>query len=68
MRIKIFNWLINMGWFEEMARNHFVDKIKDVEYNSFGNGCGLEDQNITDRYEAMEYGWKCAIDNVVDKI
>lgn len=27
------------------------------EYHSGGMGCGLEDRGITDRYEAMRYGW-----------
>lgn len=27
------------------------------EYHSQGMGCGLEDRGITDRYDAMEYGW-----------
>lgn len=29
-------------------------------YNSMGVGCGLEDNAITDRYEAAAYGWECA--------
>jgi hypothetical protein len=27
-------------------------------------GCGIEDRNITDRYEAMQYGWDEAISRV----
>lgn len=27
------------------------------EFHEQGMGCGLEDRNITDRYEAMQYGW-----------
>ncbi|MGZ4968071.1 MAG: hypothetical protein ACXV8O_01530 [Methylobacter sp.] len=34
------------------------------EYHEQGMGCGLEDRNITDRYEAMRYGWDCALDAV----
>lgn len=30
-------------------------------YHHQGMGCGLEDRNITDRYEAMRYGWDEAI-------
>lgn len=30
------------------------------EYHSSGMGCGLEDRNITDRYEAMAHGFECA--------
>ena len=27
------------------------------EYHHQGMGCGLEDRGVTDRYEAMQYGW-----------
>lgn len=32
------------------------------EYHSEGMGCGLEDRGITDRYEAMRYGFDEALD------
>jgi hypothetical protein len=32
-------------------------------YHPRAMGCGLEDLSITDRYEAMEYGWKEAIES-----
>lgn len=38
------------------------------EYHSQGMGCGLEDRNITDRYDAMAYGWECAIEAVYELI
>jgi len=34
------------------------------DYHTQGMGCGLEDRCITDRYEAMLYGWDEAIDRV----
>lgn len=34
------------------------------EYHHQGMGCGLEDRNITDRYEAMRYGWEKAMGRV----
>ncbi|CAG4900477.1 hypothetical protein [Paraburkholderia saeva] len=34
------------------------------EYSYDGMGCGLEDRNITDRYDAMKYGWDEAIEHV----
>lgn len=34
------------------------------EYHHQGMGCGLEDRNITDRYEAMQYGWDQAMERV----
>ena len=34
------------------------------EFHAEGMGCGLEDRNITDRYEAMRYGWDEALEAV----
>ena len=34
------------------------------EYHHQGMGCGLEDRNITDRYNAMEHGWEQAMERV----
>jgi len=39
-----------------------LDKID--ELNTEGLGCGLEDVGITDRYEAMEYGFEQCIERV----
>lgn len=39
-------------------------QIEWPEYHHQGMGCGLEDRNITDRYDAMEHGWNCAINAV----
>ena len=36
----------------------------DIEYNEQAEGCGLEDRDITDRYEAMRYGWEQAMEAV----
>ncbi|WP_374503033.1 hypothetical protein [Zoogloea sp.] len=36
------------------------------EYHHEGMGCGLEDRDITDRYEAMRHGWDCALDRVAE--
>ena len=41
----------------------------DIEFPLFhchGMGCGLEDKNITDRYEAMRYGWDNALDRFAE--
>ena len=32
-------------------------EIEWPEYHYQGMGCGLEDRSITDRYDAMQYGW-----------
>lgn len=34
----------------------------ETEYHQQGMGCGLEDRNITDRYDAMQHGWDSAIE------
>lgn len=34
------------------------------EFHAEGMGCGLEDRNITDRYEAMRYGFDEALDQM----
>lgn len=37
-------------------------------FNSEAMGCGLEDRNITDRYDAMRYGWDQAMERVGERI
>ena len=52
----------------ETALTEITDALKDEpEYHEQGMGCGLEDRNITDRYEAMSYGWSAAMDRVYDE-
>lgn len=38
------------------------------EYHYQGMGCGLEDRGITDRYEAMQYGWDEAIERCATEV
>ena len=38
------------------------------DYHPEGMGCGLEDRNITDRYEAMQYGWEQALEHVAEQL
>ena len=38
-----------------------LDLVSDLEMDTQAEGCGLEDQGITDRYEAMSYGWDQAL-------
>lgn len=38
------------------------------EYHEQGMGCGLEDQNITNRYEACRYGYETALEDVNNDI
>ncbi len=56
--------------------NAELDKLKEQkpveievpDYHYDGMGCGLEDRNITDRYEAMRHGWDCAIEKMFAQI
>ena len=48
-----------------------LDQIKNAdrpEYNAQAMGCGLEDRDITDRYQAMEYGWDQAMERIYDEV
>ena len=38
------------------------------EFSQSGMGCGLEDRGITDRYEAMQYGWNEALEQVGQRL
>jgi hypothetical protein len=38
------------------------------EYHEHAMGCGLEDRGITDRYEAMRYGWDEALDRAWEAV
>lgn len=43
-------------------------EIEWPDYSNEGMGCGLEDRGITNRYEAMRYGWDQAIDRVAEML
>lgn len=50
-----------------------MSEIKSIEinwpeYHYSGMGCGLEDRGIHDRYDAMLYGWTCAVERCVEAI
>lgn len=42
--------------------------FEEYPYNSHAMGCGLEDRDITDRYEAMAYGWERAMERAAEAI
>ena len=46
--------------------NEIRKEIENLTYHSEGMGCGLEDREITDRYEACEYGWNEAIEAIME--
>ena len=58
------------------ADAHVASLCADVEpfvfeeypYHYEAMGCGLEDRNITDRYEAMAYGWERAMERAAEAI
>jgi hypothetical protein len=38
------------------------------ELHSQALGCGIEDRNITNRYEAAEYGWQDGLDRAAERV
>ena len=42
--------------------------FEEYPYHYEAMGCGLEDRNITDRYEAMAYGWERAMERAAEAI
>ena len=59
-------WSLTRDQLAAFASAHVASLCADVEpfvfeeypYHYEAMGCGLEDRNITDRYEAMAYGWE----------
>lgn len=45
-----------------------VISIVEPQYYDEDMGCGLEDRNITDRYEAMQHGWDCCVQRFLEQI
>mgnify|MGYP000104857872 CR=1 FL=1 len=55
------------------AHSFTTPKQEEVEidwpdYHEQGMGCGLEDRGITDRYEAMRYGWDEALRKAMESV
>lgn len=48
--------------------NSVTDLDNEPKYHSEGMGCGLEDRGITDRYDATQYGWECAMERVYGEV
>ena len=68
MKDKIVKYLLTKNWFNVRIKLHFLDAIENIQFNSHSMGCGLEDRNITDRYEAMEHGFEKAIEYAYEAI
>jgi hypothetical protein len=58
------------SYLEQWERANYGEPvtIEEPDYHYEAMGCGLEDRNITDRYEAMRHGWYCAMDRVFEQI
>lgn len=50
------------------ALSDIETEIAKMGYPTAGIGCGLEDNEITDRYDAAAYGWNEAIERVIEII
>lgn len=46
--------------------DRFIEAVNDIDSN--GLGCGIEDVGITDRYEAMEYGFEQCKERALEAI
>lgn len=57
---------------ENAVMKQVIDSVTDLDnepkYHSEGMGCGLEDRGITDRYDAMQHGWECAMERVYGEV
>lgn len=57
---------------ENVVMKQIIDSVTDLDnepkYHSEGMGCGLEDRGITDRYDAMQHGWECAMERVYGEV
>lgn len=43
-----------------------LEEIRNLSYPADGIACGLEDANITDRYESADYGWHEAVERICE--
>ncbi len=66
---RVDNGLRVYGYHVKAADGEFIMELEcyalkfiQPEYNYQAMGCGLEDRDITDRYDAMEHGWIDAVD------
>ncbi|PHZ22229.1 hypothetical protein [Yersinia massiliensis] len=57
---------------ENVVMKQIIDSVTDLDnepkYHSEGMGFGLEDRGITDRYDAMQHCWECAMDRVYGEV
>ncbi|HGN8976362.1 TPA: hypothetical protein ACK1R2_004466 [Klebsiella pneumoniae] len=57
---------------ENVAMKQIVDSVTNLDnepqYHDEGMGCGLEDRDITDRYDACRYGWDEAMERIYGEV
>jgi hypothetical protein len=68
MKEKIVNYLLSKQWFISIVRQRYLSAIEDIDYNAHAEGCGLEDNGITDRYDAMAYGYERGVDAAFEAV
>lgn len=63
---------VNQLGAESAQMKAVIDSVTDLDnepqFHEQGMGCGLEDRGITDRYEAMSYGWDRAMERVYGEV
>lgn len=57
---------------ENSAMKQIIESVTDLnnepQYHAEGMGCGLEDRDITDRYDACRYGWGEAMERIYGEV
>ena len=65
MKKILFKYIMSKQWFINMLKDRFYGQIeKDVVYNPHTEGCGLEDQNIENKYNAMKHGFQRGVEDI----
>lgn len=65
---EIVNALIAENAAMKDTLGYICNRENEPEYHDCGMGCGLEDRDITDRYEAMYHGWESAMGRVYSEV
>lgn len=68
LKQKVFNWLFTRQWFLTLLKEKITPQFEQIYINSFAASCGLEDRNIDNRYDAMEYGYNLCKEEFLQEI
>lgn len=60
-------YLLSIDWIMSIVQDIIIDNIE-VNGNDHALGCGLEDRGITDKYEAMSYGFDEGVEQTIESI